>query len=202
MKDTLILFGVMVVGFGCGWLMNHYGLAMEYDMVTITLYFLLFFIGLSLGADSKTIRAIKQLSAYDALLPVFTVIGTLIGAVLVFPLVRETVSLKNVFAISSGFGYYSLSAVMIHDFAGAVPSTIGLFSNVFREVLTIVMAPVLFKWFNGYALVSAGGATSMDVTLPVITKFGGKHLTIISVYHGFVISIIVPILITFIYSFK
>jgi uncharacterized membrane protein YbjE (DUF340 family) len=67
-----------------------------------------------------------------------------------------------------------------------------------REVATLLMTPVLVKYFGKLAPIAAGGATSMDTTLPVIAKFTGTEYAIIAVFSGTVLTIIVPFLVTFI----
>ena len=60
------------------------------------------------------------------------------------------------------------------------------------------MTSVFVKYFGKLAPIASGGATSMDTTLPVITKFTGTEYAIIAVFSGTVLTIIVPFLVTFI----
>ncbi|KAA6306310.1 hypothetical protein EZS27_023552, partial [termite gut metagenome] len=52
-------------------------------------------------------------------------------------------------------------------------------------------------YFGKLAPISAGGATTMDTTLPVIIRYSGKDFTIASIYHGFVVDFSVPFLVAF-----
>ena len=74
-------------------------------------------------------------------------------------------------------------------------------SNIFREIITLLFAPLLAKYFGELAPIAAGGATAMDTTLPIITKFSGKEYGIISLFSGIVLSLLVPFLVTFILKF-
>jgi uncharacterized membrane protein YbjE (DUF340 family) len=56
-------------------------------------------------------------------------------------------------------------------------------------------------YFGKLAGISSGGATSMDTTLPVITRFSGKEWSIISVFSGIVLTLLVPFLVTFILKY-
>jgi uncharacterized membrane protein YbjE (DUF340 family) len=74
---------------------------------------------------------------------------------------------------------------------------VALLANISRELLTLLAAPWLVRWFGRLAPISAGGATTMDTTLPIITRVCGQELAIVSVYHGFVMDFSVPFLVTF-----
>jgi len=46
--------------------------------------------------------------------------------------------------------------------------------------------------------VPMGGATTMDTTLPIMTKFGGSEVALIAFVHGFVLTALVPFVVPFI----
>ena len=73
-------------------------------------------------------------------------------------------------AVGAGFGYYSLSSIFITEYKGPELGTIALLS------------------------------TTMDTTLPIITRYSGKEFVIISIFHGFVVDFSVPFLVTFLCS--
>jgi uncharacterized membrane protein YbjE (DUF340 family) len=52
-------------------------------------------------------------------------------------------------------------------------------------------------WFGRLAPIAAGGATTMDTTLPIITRTCGKEFVILSIIHGFLVDFSVPFLVTF-----
>ena len=104
-------------------------------------------------------------------------------------------------AVGSGMGYYSLSSILITSLkeasigvqAAAELGTIALISNVFREMITLVFAPLMVRWLGPLAPISSGGATTMDVTLPVITRASGQEWVFVSIMHGVVVDFSVPI---------
>jgi uncharacterized membrane protein YbjE (DUF340 family) len=100
-------------------------------------------------------------------------------------------------AVSAGFGYYSLSSVLITQYKGVELGTIALLANIIREVLTLLLAPWMVRYFGKLAPISAGGATTMDTTFPVIVKNSGKEFSVLSIYHGFITDLSVPFLVTF-----
>jgi uncharacterized membrane protein YbjE (DUF340 family) len=106
-------------------------------------------------------------------------------------------SLTDCLAVGAGFGYYSLASVFITEYKGAELGTVALAANIIREMITLLGAPLLVCWFGKLAPISAGGATTMDTTLPVITRYAGKEFVVVSVFHGFVVDFSVPFLVTF-----
>ncbi|KPJ80090.1 MAG: hypothetical protein AMS17_20935, partial [Spirochaetes bacterium DG_61] len=139
-------------------------------------------------------KTVKKMHFKIALVPMSVVIGTLSGAG-VFSLFLSTITLSQALAIGSGFGYYSLSSVIIAQLDGEVLGTIALISNLMREIVTILAAPFFAHYFGRLAPIAAGGATSMDTTLPVITKYSGNEYTIISIFSGMVLTFLVPMLV-------
>ena len=74
--------------------------------------------------------------------------------------------------------------------------TVALLANIMREIITLLGAPLIVRFFGKLAPISAGGATSMDTTLPVITRYSGDKYAILSIFHGFVVDFSVPFLVT------
>ena len=79
---------------------------------------------------------------------------------------------------------------------GVELGTIALLANIMREIITLLGAPILRKWFGPLAPISVGGATTMDTTLPIIMQVSGKQFTVISIAHGFITDFTVPFLVT------
>ncbi len=151
-------------------------------------------VGISIGNDTKTLKSFRTLNPRLVLLPITTIIGTLLGVALISFVLPQR-SMSDCLAVGSGFGYYSLSSIFITEYKGATLGTIALLSNIMREIITLIMAPILVKHFGNLAPISAGGATTMDTTLPIITKYSGKSFVIVSVFHGFVVDLSVPFLV-------
>jgi uncharacterized membrane protein YbjE (DUF340 family) len=134
------------------------------------------------------------------LVPLGVIVGTLAGTAFVSIFLPE-LKLKEVLAVGAGFGYYSLSSLFITQISGETLGVIALLSNILREILTLLATPILVLYFGKLAGIASGGATSMDTTLPVITRFSGKEWSIIAVFSGVVLTLLVPFLVTFILSF-
>lgn len=69
-------------------------------------------------------------------------------------------------------------------------------ANIIREMITLLLTPLLAKWFGPLAPISSGGATTMDTTLPIITQTVGQRYVALSIYHGFVTDFTVPFVVT------
>lgn len=170
-----------------------------YDFTNSNLSFyalcgLMFFVGFGVGHDSETLRQFRTINPKLILLPIVTIIGTLLGSALVSIFLSNR-SITDCLAVGSGFGYYSLSSIFITEYKGAELGTVALLSNVLREVLTLLLAPILVKYFGKLAPISSGGATTMDTTLPIIAKFSGQSFVVVSVFHGFIVDLSVPFLV-------
>lgn len=194
MKGSLIVVGFFVIGLLGGiekmvpsWLLDG-------DVSFVALCGLLLFVGLGIGLNPEMKKEVRSLSPRMALLPVVTIIGSWLGALLIWTVLHRTLS--DCMAINSGFAYYSLSSIFITEYRGAELGTIALLANIIREMLTLLGAPLMARWFGPLAPISAGGATTMDTTLPILSQTVGQRYIALSIYHGFVVDFTVPFLVS------
>lgn len=196
MKGSLIIVGFFALGALVGLFeLIPFNIA-DTDISFYTLCALMFCVGLGIGNDPQTIRNFRSLNPRLVFLPVMTILGTLAGAALA-SLVLTHRTATECMAVGAGFGYYSLSSIFITEYKGAELGTIALLSNIIREIFTLLAAPLLVRWFGNLAPISAGGATTMDTTLPIITRCSGQEFAVVSIFHGFVVDFSVPFLVTF-----
>lgn len=135
-------------------------------------------------------------------------IGTFVGALAAYCAIQvlwklsvtPDLSLLDTLSVSAGFGYYSLSSILINEVRGAELGTIALASNILRELITIAFAPVMVKWFKNFAPISSGGATTADTTLPIIQRYAGNQYVPLSILHGAVVDFSVPVYLTLFFS--
>lgn len=194
MKGSLIVVGFFVIGLLGGiekmvpsWLLDG-------DVSFVALCGLLLFVGLGIGLNPEMKKEVRSLSPRMALLPVVTIIGSWLGALLIWTVLHRTLS--DCMAINSGFAYYSLSSIFITEYRGAELGTIALLANIIREMLTLLGAPLMARWFGPLAPISAGGATTMDTTLPILSQTVGQRYIALSIYHGFVVVFTVTFLVS------
>lgn len=197
MKGSLIVTAFFVLG--C--LLGFMGiLPFEvHDLSMYILYALMFQVGISIGSNKDLKELVGALRWKMLIIPVGTVIGTLLFSALASLLLSRW-SVFDCMAVGSGFAYYSLSSILITQFK--TPSvglqlatelgTIALLANIFREMISLLGAPLIRKYFGKLAPISAAGVNSMDVVLPVITHYSGKEMIPIAILHGILIDMSVP----------
>ena len=165
------------------------------DASHCALYALMFCVGISLGNDTTVLRDLRSMDPRFHLLPLMTIIGTLAGCAII-SICLPSRSVFDCLAVGSGFGYYSLSSIFINEYKGTELGTVALLANIIREIITLLAAPLMARWFGKLAPISAGGATSMDTTLPIIARSCGDDFVILSIFHGFMVDFSVPFLVT------
>jgi len=195
MKGSLIILSFFVAGLLIGIYNLAPGFFIKNDYSLYALYFLMFLVGIGIGSNKKSLELIKSVNIKIVLVPLSVIIGTYIG-VATFSLVQNEINLLESLAIGSGFGYYSLSSVLISEISGDTLGVIALLSNISREIITLLFTPIFARYFGKLSPIASGGATAMDTTLPVITKYIGSDYAIISVFSGVVLTILVPLLIS------
>ena len=180
MKGSLIIVAFFALGCVCGvFHLIPFGIT-QTNISYYALCALMFSVGLSIGNDPQTLKNFRSLNPRLIFLPVMTILGTLSAAA----------------AISLLFPHRSAADCMAVG-AGPELGTIALLSNIMREIITLLCAPLLVRWFGNLAPISAGGATTMDTTLPIITRYAGQKFVVVSIFHGFVVDFSVPFLVTF-----
>lgn len=208
MKGSLLVVGFFVLGCligGSGWLPDAMG---ETDFTEYVLYLLMFQVGLGIGSDKKLKEILKSIRPRLLLVPLATIGGTLAATALVSLLISRW-SLFDCLAVGSGFAYYSLSSILITQLKepalgvqmATELGTVALIANIIREIMALLGAPLFVRYFGRLAPICAGGATTMDTTLPVITRYSGKDLVFVSIFHGILVDFSVPFLVSFFCSF-
>lgn len=202
--SSLFIIGAFILG--C--ILAAFGLLpdgiMHPKLSTWILYALMLQVGLGIGSDPKLKEVLKSIRPRLLLIPAATIIGSVAGSFLIsFAIARW--SSAEVMAVGSGFAYYSLSSILITNLkeasigvqAAAELGTIALIANIFREMIALVFSPLLVKLFGPLSPITVGGATSMDVTLPIITRTSGKEWVFASILHGIIVDFSVPLIVPF-----
>jgi len=200
MKNSLIILAFFAAGVILGISKNLPDLMMQSDFSMYALYILMFLVGIGIGVDRKSWSILRTMKMKIILVPLGVLVGTFAGTALASIFIPD-LKLKEVLAVGAGFGYYSLSSLFITQLSGETLGVTALLSNILREIITLLATPVLVLYFGKLAGIASGGATSMDTTLPVITRYSGKEWSIIAVFSGVVLTILVPFLVTFILKY-
>lgn len=199
MRGSIIIIIFFTTGLIAG--INGFSpeLLKEIDATLYALYLLMFLVGIGIGSDKNIWPMLKNMNLKIVLLPLSIIAGTLAGAG-ICSIFLSDINLPDALAIGSGFGYYSLSSIIISQVRNETLGVIALLSNISREIFTLIATPLLVKYFGKLAPIASGGATAMDTTLPIISRYSGREYAILAVFSGVVLTLLVPFIITFIYK--
>ena len=197
MKGSIIVLLFFFAGFILGTL--HIIPFDVHHLSMYILYALMLQVGLSIGSNKNLREIVKSIRPKMLIIPMGTIVGTLLFSATASLLLSQW-SVFDCMAVGSGFAYYSLSSILITQFK--TPSiglqlatelgTIALLANIFREMMALLGTPLIQKYFGRLAPISAAGVNSMDVVLPVITRYSGKEMIPIAIVHGILIDMSVP----------
>ena len=199
MKESLIVlfcFGLGILGGRFGLLPAEYT-GLVHEASNFAVYAMLVAVGMTLGFDVRAWHILRDLKGWVALVPVVITAGTFLGGVAAWAVLD--MSFRDVLAVSAGFGYYSLSSMLINQLADVSLGSMALIANMTRELVTLLFAPVFARLFGGLAPLSAAGAAS-DTCLPAIIRTSGERNTIIGIFSGMVLTVAVPLFITAIFA--
>ncbi|MEM0084210.1 MAG: lysine exporter LysO family protein [Candidatus Methanomethylicia archaeon] len=157
------------------------------------LFILILQIGIEVGLKYKDImRSIKKLKN-QLHLPIITIISSIIAGIISSKILN--IDTRIVLAISLGMGWYSFTGAYLTLKLNPYYGAIAFASNMLREAATIIITPILPRKFKRAGVI-IGGATTMDTTLPIIVKEFGEEEMILALYHGLIITLIIPIILS------
>ena len=158
----------------------------------LVLYLLMFSVGMSIGLHKGIIKKIKEYHVKILIIPAGIIVGTLLGGVLLSMVTKYNVGEST--SVVSGLGWYSLSGILMTEAGNPIGGTISFLSNVFREVLTFLLVPVL-AGRNVYTAIAPAGATAMDTTLPLLSKYTDSKTAILAFVSGVICTLAMPVLV-------
>ena len=199
LKEPVYLLLLMIAGIVSGLFIPVFK-SVNGNLTTWLLYLLLFLIGIQIITNKKKTEGRSKDAIYRVslfLLPLSTAVGSLLGGLAVGGFFSLTPG--ESLSLAAGFGWYTLSGVLITDMGNPVLGSAGFMINLFRETIALIAIPLLGR--TRFSLVSIGiaGATSMDVTLPLIERSCGTDYVPLSLSHGIVLSLLVPLLVPLFY---
>ncbi|MGF2686635.1 lysine exporter LysO family protein [Marinobacter sp. DUT-3] len=165
-------------------------LPMAEDLATWSLMLLLFLIGLQLRNAGLSLR--KLLMNRQGLGIALAMAGSSLLAGLALAPWMDLAWHESL-ALASGFGWYSLSGIVVGDALGPAWGGVAFLNDVIREIIALAIIPLLIVRRPAMAI-GYGGATAMDFTLPVIRSSGGLTCVPVAIASGFVLSFLSPVL--------
>lgn len=190
MFETILIFFCFLGGILLGAYDFLPRIPTESDPSLVALWVLMALTGISLGRDRRLGEIMRSINPSMFLLPVATTLGTFLGCAICAIFVKYGVF--ECLSIGSGFAYYSLSSIFITRELGAELGAVALLANISREILTLMLCGFISKYVGPYAIISCGGAASMDTILPSVIRHGGKEWILPSILHGIVMDFSVP----------
>ncbi len=192
---TVRLLGAVAAGIVIGLLLVHpIHLDILSRITTWILGLLLFGVGLELGESGKIMSDLKVLGLQVLLLPAGIAAGSILAAVLLVHLL-DLMPHNEAAALASGFGWYSLSAVIITEIHSSALGAMAFLTNVIRELIAIVITPAIADRVGKLSSVAPGGATTMDVTLAVVGRAAGRKYIPVAFISGLALTALVPVLV-------
>jgi len=192
---TALIVGAVLAGLAVGAFKLLPGgfVAWLEPLTSAALGVLLLGIGIEIGYNRRAWSELRRLGLRVLGLPLAVAVGSIAGALgvgwgLGLPLNEAS-------AIGAGFGWYSLSGVLLAQLAGASVGALAFLANVLRELLAVLTMPFLARYLGRAAAVAAGGATSMDSTLPVVVRAAGSEAALLAFTSGAVLTALVPVLV-------
>jgi len=186
LKLCFVVIGGFVVGLSGFTFLQHASEASEYSLML-----LLFLVGLQLRNSGMTLKQIV-LNRRGMIIALVVVGSSMVAGVINALLLG--LPIKTGLAMASGFGWYTLSGILMTDAFGPVIGSATFFNDLARELLAIMLIPGLVRRSRSTAL-GLSACTSMDFTLPVLQRAGGIEMVPPAIVHGFILSLLVPVMI-------
>lgn len=180
-------FFALLFGYGLAEFFHYFDYALHINSWNLLLIFM-FLIGLDL-AHSPLDRS--WLNWNIILVPIGCIIGSISGA-LFTALIIEDISLQNLIMLSQGYGFYSMTGIVVTELKNAELGSMALMNDLFREIIAI-LCMYLIGWRHPRAAISCAGATAMDATLPMVKQACGNNFIPHAIVSGFILSILAPI---------
>ena len=150
-------------------------------------------IGAEIGHNRQAWQALRELGPRILLVPAGIAVGSISGAALTGALLG--LPANESMAVGAGFGWYSLSGVLLAQIYSVSTGALAFLTNVFRELLAVVLMPLLARRVAHVVALAPGGATTMDTTLPIIARCMGSEAALIAFASGAALTALVPILV-------
>ena len=150
-------------------------------------------IGLEIGHSRASWQALQRLGLRAFLVPAGIAAGSLAGALLAGAAV--SLPTNEAAAVGAGFGWYSLSGVLLAQIYSVPTGALAFLANVFRELLAVVTMPLLAQRLVPAVAMAPGGATTMDTTLPIIVRSMGTEAALLAFASGATLTLLVPVLV-------
>mgnify|MGYP000316132371 FL=1 len=192
----------LVGGLLFGYLFLDTGVKDTLDLILMSaLDVMIFIAGIEIGSNRGILKRICNVhSALLALaIPLAVACGSICGALFLGHIAG--LSTYDSLLVGGGLGWYSFSSVVISAMYSTEIGTVAFLANMMREISGFFLIPLLVRVHKFLALAPSGAAT-MDSGLPVVIKYTNLHVGMYSFINGLVLTLIVPVLISWLLSLR
>lgn len=192
----------LVGGLLFGYLFLDTGVKDMLDLILMSaLDVMIFIAGIEIGSNRGILKRICNVhSALLALaIPLAVACGSICGALLLGHIAG--LSAYDSLLVGGGLGWYSFSSVVISAMYSTEIGTVAFLANMMREISGFFLIPLLVRVHKFLALAPSGAAT-VDSGLPVVIKYTNLHVGMYSFINGLVLTLIVPVLISWLLSLR
>jgi uncharacterized membrane protein YbjE (DUF340 family) len=195
LKECLIAFSLVLLGaffYRLHWHENQLGEVVF--NISYWLYVLLLLIGIDLA--QVTISR-SWLAPRVLLIPCLVMIGSMLAGVLISLVTGEQLAVA--LALSTGFGWFSLSGALAGQYLGDAYGSVALLNDLMRELIGLTVVFLLGgKYANSSIAVCA--ATAMDTTLPFVRKACHYEYVPTAIISGLILTVAAPFFMLFFLS--
>ncbi|WP_262394261.1 lysine exporter LysO family protein [Youxingia wuxianensis] len=199
----MIMIGIALASLALGLFSGYFVFSAEtVEMMSGWSYYgliiLIFAAGIEIGTNKVVFQKMKEYHIRSILIPAGTLVGSILGGILMGWALGLPANESA--AVAGSCGFYSVAPMLLRELGGPQLGTLAFLTNILRETFTYLAAPVAVKLLNKYSAIAIGGATSMDSTLPAIAKATDQETALLSVISGVVLTAAVPVLVPLIYQ--
>ncbi|MCK9238497.1 MAG: lysine exporter LysO family protein [Thiopseudomonas sp.] len=195
-KECLIAFSLVLLGaffYRLHW--HEHAVGEVLFNISYWLYVLLFFIGLDLAQV-----AINRswLAPHVLVIPAVVMLGSMLAGVLLSWMTGERLMVS--LALSTGFGWFSLSGALAGQHLGEAYGSIALLNDLMRELIGLTVVFILGRNYSNSSI-GVCGATAMDTTLPFVRKACNYEYVPTAIISGLILTVAAPFFMLFFLSF-
>ncbi|MCP4895496.1 MAG: lysine exporter LysO family protein [bacterium] len=186
---------LLVVGMILGYILE---LSPSLGVMRVALCVLIFAVGVQIGTELRTVRrrtgGVRPGSVVLLVgLPICVILGTLLFSSLIAGLLPF--SRLECMLCAAPLGWQTLGGPLIMEQQGIRLGNLGFLANLFRDLVSLVLIPLVSRSKHKILGVAPGGVSTMDILLPVITTSSGREYLIHAIWVGACCSFWAPILI-------
>lgn len=163
------------------------------SLITAGLLLVLLLVGISVGRQKGLLQQLRRMGLRILLVPLMIALGSLLGSITAGVLILN-LPWHQAGAVGAGFGWYSFVGVELTKHS-AYLGTLAFITNLSREMMGLVLIPLVAKRIGRLETTALAGSGSMSIALPVISRETDPNTTIIAFISGTTLALMVPLVV-------